>query len=153
MDSELPMAQLTELFNVNHFIVSQANPQAGLLSSLSSSLSPALSHPIVGLAAGAVTFLKVQMRAWLNNLVTLVTEAFSIPRSTITRGVLQVLLQEYEGRSNVDVTLFPWKGQISQFAAFSAALENPTPEEFRVIISASERTTWGALPQVSLVNT
>ena len=35
MDSDLPMSQLAELFNVNHFIVSQTNPHAALLSSLS----------------------------------------------------------------------------------------------------------------------
>jgi len=46
----------------------------------------------IGLAASAVTFLKVQMRAWLNNLVTLVTDAGSLPRSTLTRGPLQVVI-------------------------------------------------------------
>eukprot|EP00615_Pteridomonas_danica_P004302 CAMPEP_0114339706 /NCGR_PEP_ID=MMETSP0101-20121206/7901_1 /TAXON_ID=38822 ORGANISM="Pteridomonas danica, Strain PT" /NCGR_SAMPLE_ID=MMETSP0101 /ASSEMBLY_ACC=CAM_ASM_000211 /LENGTH=843 /DNA_ID=CAMNT_0001472749 /DNA_START=41 /DNA_END=2573 /DNA_ORIENTATION=- len=148
MDSKLPMAQLSELFNVNHFIVSQASPHAGLLSSLSSSLSPALTHPLVGLAASAVTFFKSSNESMAQYLVTLVTDAGSLPRSTLTRGPLQILLEDYEGRADVDVTLFPWKGQISQYSAFVSAMDNPTPEEYRVIISASERNTWGQLPQI-----
>ena len=35
IESDLPMQQLSELFNVNHFIVSQVNPHSALLSSLS----------------------------------------------------------------------------------------------------------------------
>ncbi len=34
VENDLPMQQLSELFNVNHFIVSQVNPHASLLSTL-----------------------------------------------------------------------------------------------------------------------
>jgi predicted acylesterase/phospholipase RssA len=36
-ENDLPMQQLSELFNVNHFIVSQVNPHSFMLSSLSPS--------------------------------------------------------------------------------------------------------------------
>lgn len=35
LENDLPMQQLSELFNVNHFVVSQANPHSAILSSLS----------------------------------------------------------------------------------------------------------------------
>ena len=35
IERDLPMQQLSELFNVNHFIVSQVNPHSALLSTLS----------------------------------------------------------------------------------------------------------------------
>jgi TAG lipase / steryl ester hydrolase / phospholipase A2 / LPA acyltransferase len=34
IESDLPMQQLGELFNVNHFVVSQVNPHSAILSSL-----------------------------------------------------------------------------------------------------------------------
>lgn len=149
MDSDLPMSQLAELFNVNHFIVSQTNPHAALLSSLSlSALNSVWSAPILALAAGAVAFLKDQIRAWLNNCLTLITTTSMIPRSAITRGFTQVLLQEYEGRYNCDVTIFPWRDHSSVLRAFRIFIENPSRDDVLAMISASERNTWSYIPQI-----
>lgn len=110
MDADLPMAQLAELFNVNHFIVSQVrdftqkcsshasltgatqvNPHAALFSNLSlSALARESSNPLLGMGLSAVGFLKSQIRAWLNNVVTLITFTNTVPRSAFTRGLVQV---------------------------------------------------------------
>ena len=80
---------LSFLFPVSQ--VSQANPHAALLSSLSlSALNSVWSAPFLSWAAGAVAFLKDQIRGWLNNCVTLVTATGMVPRSAITRGFTQV---------------------------------------------------------------
>ena len=50
----------------------------------------AWSAPFLSWAAGAVAFLKGQIRSWLNNCVTLVTATGMLPRSAITRGFTQV---------------------------------------------------------------
>ncbi len=47
IESDLPMQQLSELFNVNHFIVSQVNPHSFILSSLALKAS-VWSHSLYG---------------------------------------------------------------------------------------------------------
>ncbi|CAM9640756.1 unnamed protein product [Heterosigma akashiwo] len=61
MEMDLPAEQLAELFNINHFIVSQVNPHAALLSNIT--MDNALwSHPVYGFATGLLGFLKAQVR-------------------------------------------------------------------------------------------
>jgi len=149
MDSDLPTAQLSELFNVNHFIVSQANPHSVLLSSLKMGVGASTHrHPLLGLAAACGTFVKDQLRAWLSNVVDVVAEAGGFPRSVLTRGLLQVLLQEYEGRETVDITIFPWRGDVSELTAATMLFDNPTRASLVHMISVSERNAWAKLPQV-----
>jgi len=50
-ESDLPMDQLTEMFNVNHFIISQVNPHACMLASFSLSKS-IWSNPFIGVVNG-----------------------------------------------------------------------------------------------------
>ena len=64
IERDLPMQQISELFNVNHFIVSQVNPHSALLSNLSINAS-IWSSPVYGLIVGYVRFLKAQCRDWL----------------------------------------------------------------------------------------
>jgi TAG lipase / steryl ester hydrolase / phospholipase A2 / LPA acyltransferase len=62
VEKDLPMEQLAELFNINHFLVSQVNPQAALLSSIS--LPPAIwNSPFTSLLASLMLFFKSQVRA------------------------------------------------------------------------------------------
>ena len=78
---------------MNHFIVSQANPHSVLLSSLNfmgSGTALWRRNPLVSLAAGAASFVKEQIRAWLSNVVNVVAEMGALPRSALTRGLLQV---------------------------------------------------------------
>jgi hypothetical protein len=61
----------------------------------------------------------------------------------------QVILQEYEGRSNCDVTIFPWRDHVGVAHAFVNFIENNTREEIEDMSAASERNTWSRMPQVS----
>eukprot|EP00804_Cyclotella_cryptica_P021086 CCRYP_021109-RB/>CCRYP_021109-RB protein AED:0.28 eAED:0.28 QI:426/0.75/0.6/1/0.75/0.6/5/0/486 len=60
MEADLPMQQLSEMFNVNHFIVSQANPHAVMFASFSLRRS-VWAHPIVGYINGILLFIKNQV--------------------------------------------------------------------------------------------
>jgi TAG lipase/steryl ester hydrolase/phospholipase A2/LPA acyltransferase len=60
MEADLPMQQLSEMFNVNHFIVSQANPHAVMFASFSLRRS-VWAHPIVGYINGILLFVKNQV--------------------------------------------------------------------------------------------
>jgi TAG lipase/steryl ester hydrolase/phospholipase A2/LPA acyltransferase len=68
MENDLPMQQLGEMFNVNHFIISQVNPHAYMLSSLSGS-TDVWSNPIMGFASSLLSFLKNEVKAWIRNIV------------------------------------------------------------------------------------
>lgn len=53
LENDLPMQQLSELFNVNHFIVSQVNPHSAIFSSMALKAS-VWSNPIFGALVGWV---------------------------------------------------------------------------------------------------
>ena len=60
MEMDLPMQQLSEMFNINHFIVSQANPHAVMFASFGLHRS-VWAHPIVGYINGMLLFIKNQV--------------------------------------------------------------------------------------------
>lgn len=60
MEADLPMQQLSEMFNVNHFIVSQANPHAVMFASFSLERSVWV-HPFIGYFNGILLFIKNQV--------------------------------------------------------------------------------------------
>ena len=59
-----------------------------------------------------------------------------------------MLLQEYEGRENVDITIFPWRGHVSELRAAGMLFENPTFASLKEMIDVAERNTWSILPRV-----
>ena len=61
MEQDLPMQQLSEMFNINHFIISQANPHAVLLASFGVKKS-VWSNRVMGLVTGVLLFLKKQAK-------------------------------------------------------------------------------------------
>lgn len=141
LESDLPMQQLSELFNINHFIISQVNPHSAFLSSLSLRSSPAQSTPILGVVVGYVRFLKAMLRDWAKNLVNLVNYRSSSSTWSTKRGIFQTLTQDYEGREN-DVTITPWANHISPVKAFLSILNNPTLEEYEALTLVAQRNTW-----------
>ncbi len=141
LESDLPMQQLSELFNVNHFIISQVNPHSAFLSSLSLRSSAAQSMPILGVIVGYVRFLKAMLRDWAKNLVNLVNYRSSSSTWSTKRGMFQTLTQDYEGREN-DVTITPWQNHISPVKAFLSILNNPSLEEYLGLTLVAERNTW-----------
>ncbi len=141
MEQDLPMQQLSEMFNVNHFIISQANPHAVMFASYSH-LKSVWSTPLTGLVNSILIFLKDQCRSWLSHVVEMVGASRYAPQHATSRSLMaQVFVQEYEGRDS-DVSLIPWHGHRSVFSALMYALYNPSDEEFSEWILAAERQTW-----------
>lgn len=146
IERDLPMQQLSELFNVNHFIVSQVNPHSFLLSSLAIHVdiwTPA----IYGAIVGYLRFLKAQCRDWLRNIIDLLVYRSVSPEWAARRGFAQILTQEYEGKSS-DVNIMPWAGDLSILQAFLSLMRNPTNAEYQHMIKISERNTW---PHISRI--
>ena len=71
VEKDLPMEQLAELFNINHFLVSQVNPQATLFSSVTLPQT-ILSSPLLTVFAHIMQFCKRQFRSWCRNFFKLI---------------------------------------------------------------------------------
>ncbi|CBN75175.1 conserved unknown protein [Ectocarpus siliculosus] len=146
MEADLPMQQISELFNINHFIVSQVNPHASLLSTMALSKS-VWSSPTYSFLVGIVGFLQTQVRNWFRNVIEFVSHRRLAPVWASKRGGIQLLTQEYEGR-HCDVTITPWKGEENVLSSFAKMLKNVNTEEFHVMTIVAERNTW---PKVEMI--
>lgn len=141
MDNDLPMTRLAEMFNVNHFIVSQVNPHVvpfllkeedSITQEVQQSNSIATSGP-----------------SWLQSATYLAKdEALHRMRTLAEIGVfpnalskaVSVLSQKYSG----DITIFP---EIS-YADFPRMLSNPSPEFVNNAMLCGERATWPKLSRI-----
>ena len=113
--SDLPMQRLTELFNVNTFIVSQVNPHV---------------CPFVSVDTGQVLDTKLQkrflrtMKELTGNTIKYVMrqlETLGLLPSYV-RGIVQIILQSYKGH----VTIVP----SPSFKDYHNLLVNVTPESY-----------------------
>ena len=86
------MKQLSELFNVSHFIVSQVNPHSALFSSLSLQ-SSIWSPPLYGAIVSYLRYLRSQCRDWLKNVCNLLVSRSLAPAWSTRRGLFQTLTQ------------------------------------------------------------
>ncbi len=121
IESDLPMQQLSELFNVNHFIVSQVNAHSALFSA--SSVQASVWSPWwFGACVGYVRFLKAFVKGWISNIVDLWVYRLKAPLWASRRGLAQLLTQEYEGREQ-DITIMPWVHHLSLLKAFSETIK------------------------------
>ena len=146
LENDLPMQQLSELFNVNHFIISQANPHSALLSTLSLRANVWTSS-VYGVVVAYVRFLKAQCRDWLRNIVSLINFRSNAPAWSTKRGFFQTLTQDYEGRE-IDVTIMPWVGHIGVIQAFWNVLKNPTDAEYSSVVAHAETNTWPFISRI-----
>jgi len=147
MEQDLPMQQLSEMFNVNHFIISQANPHAVMLASFGVNKS-VWSNPIMGLMTGVLLFLKKQARAWIGNVVEMIGGQRIAPMWDTRRGFgTQFFTQEYEGR-DIDISLIPWISHRSLFSAMLHCIYNPSQDDFYAWGRAAETETWGFIPKI-----
>lgn len=146
MEADLPMQQISELFNINHFIVSQVNPHATLLSTMALSKS-IWNHPVYSFLVGLVGFLKAQARNWFRNVLEFVSLRRMAPIWATRRGGIQLLTQEYEGR-HCDVTIMPWEGTETLVSSFAKMLNNIGRREFSQMVTVSERNTW---PKIEMI--
>merc|ERR1712232_512524 len=99
MEQDLPMQQLSEMFNVNHFIISQINPHAVMLASICQQKNVWTNNPVTGMIGSVLIFFKSQLRSWLNDVVDLIGMQQIAPIFATRRLFRQqILTQEYEGR-------------------------------------------------------
>lgn len=141
VDNDLPMGRLAEMFNVNHFIVSQVNPH----------VVPFLERDDETAASGPESS-KFSLSAgpsWLRNVANLAKgEALHRMHVLAELGVLpttmsklrSVLSQRYSG----DITILP---EVS-FTQFPRVLSNPTTDFMSRAMLSGETATWPKLSQV-----
>ena len=141
VDNDLPMTRLAEMFNVNHFIVSQVNPHVvPFLVKEEDSITQQAQQSTSSVAAGPT---------WMNSLSHLAKgEALHRMHSMAEMGIfpntltktISVLSQKYSG----DITIFP---EIS-YADFPRMLSNPTPEYMEHAQLCGERATWPKMSRI-----
>eukprot|EP00538_Stauroneis_constricta_P004154 CAMPEP_0119550998 /NCGR_PEP_ID=MMETSP1352-20130426/4405_1 /TAXON_ID=265584 /ORGANISM="Stauroneis constricta, Strain CCMP1120" /LENGTH=873 /DNA_ID=CAMNT_0007597001 /DNA_START=138 /DNA_END=2759 /DNA_ORIENTATION=- len=147
MEQDLPMQQLSEMFNVNHFIISQANVHAVMFASFNPNRG-VWANPIFGFLDSVLTFLKDRVRSWLASIVEMVGTRRIAPLHSTSRGLMaQFFTQDYEGR-DCDIALIPWINHRSVLSALMHCLYNPGKEEFMEWIRAAERETWRHIPAI-----
>lgn len=140
VDNDLPMTRLAEMFNVNHFIVSQVNPH----------VVPFLTKDEELTATEPPQFpIRPTEPGWLHNSLSIargeavhrmqmIAEAGFV-QSTVTK-LSSILSQRYSG----DINIFP---RIS-LADLPSVLSNPTPEYMLGCMLAGQRATWPKLSRI-----
>lgn len=139
VENDLPMTRLAEMFNVNHFIVSQVNPHVVPFLSREDLISPEPSTPpdnstIAGWGEMAV---KLAMGEALHRMNVLAE--IGIFKTGLTKA-RSVLSQKYSG----DITIFP---EIS-YTDLPKMLKNPTPEFMFTASLRGQRATWPKLSRI-----
>jgi TAG lipase/steryl ester hydrolase/phospholipase A2/LPA acyltransferase len=125
LEYDLPMTRLSELFNVNHFIVSQVNPHVIPFSTIGwqGNLLTKLIH-----------YLKAELKHYGANIASL---GLPIPGISF----FAIFTQKYEG----DITIKPLK---TNFKNFQGLLSNPTRAKVAAAIREGERKTWRHLSMI-----
>lgn len=134
MDNDLPMTRLAEMFNVNHFIVSQVNPH--VVPFLAKEEEEEESNP-----AGRSTWLNLATNLAKSEALYRmhVLSELGIFPNTLTK-LRSVLSQKYSG----DITILP---EIS-YTDFPRMLKNPTTEFMIQACLSGERATWPKLSRI-----
>ncbi|KAI9876914.1 MAG: hypothetical protein M1830_005291 [Pleopsidium flavum] len=141
VDNDIPMTRLAEMFNVNHFIVSQVNPHVvPFLVKEEDSIAAEAQQSTSTVACGPT---------WLHSMTSLakgealhrmhVMAELGIFPNTLTKAV-SVLSQKYSG----DITIFP---EIS-YTDFPRMLKNPTTEFMQQAMLCGERATWPKMSRI-----
>ncbi|CAH0485681.1 unnamed protein product [Peronospora farinosa] len=133
VECDLPMERLSELFNVNHFIVSQVNIHYKIVSGHS-----AFGNEQTG---SLMSFLKKQMKAYIKNIAV-----FGLKTSVLKFlgiGLIPLITQKYEG----DITICP-TDKIPATTLLRTVLSNPSRETFPDILLAGERACWPAVARI-----
>ncbi len=141
VDNDLPMTRLAEMFNVNHFIVSQVNPHVIPFLVKEEDFITQEAHqstPMVGSGPTWLhSFTQLAKGEALHRMHTMAE--IGIFPNTLTKAV-SILNQKYSG----DITIFP---EIS-YADFPRMLSNPTPEFMHQAMLCGERATWPKLSRI-----
>ncbi|KAK7701963.1 Lipase 5 [Botryosphaeria dothidea] len=141
VDNDLPITRLAEMFNVNHFIVSQVNPHVvPFLEKEEGAPTPEAQSHASAFAAGP---------GWLHSMASLakgeaqhrlhvMAELGFFPNyCTKARSILS---QRYSG----DITIFP----AISYSQFPKILSNPTPDFMKQAMICGERATWPKMSRI-----
>ncbi|CAO3672456.1 unnamed protein product [Rhizopus stolonifer] len=123
VENDLPMNKLSELFNVNHFIVCQVNPH----------VIPFLQRTNTASKARQMTnFCMHLAKTEIQHRFTQLTELGIMP--SFFYKIQSILSQKYSG----DITIIPEIG----YSDFLKVLSNPTEKLIGDAIQRGERATW-----------
>ncbi|KAI8877907.1 putative esterase of the alpha-beta hydrolase superfamily [Backusella circina FSU 941] len=126
VENDLPMNKLSELFNVNHFIVEQVNPHVIPFLPKSSTTST---------LRQAASFCMHMAKTEIQHRCTQLTDLGIIP--SVFYKIQAVMSQKYSG----DITLIP----DVDYLDFFKILSNPTRQFILDAIDRGERTAWPKL--------
>ena len=139
--NDLPMTRLAEMFNVNHFIVSQVNPHVIPFLVKEEDAIAREAHQASGtVTPGPAWFRHISNLARDEALHRMNTLAEMGVMPNVFKKVASVISQRYSG----DITILP---QIS-YADFPRMLANPTPDFIRRAALSGERATWPKLSRI-----
>ncbi|XP_026663309.2 triacylglycerol lipase SDP1 [Phoenix dactylifera] len=124
LESDLPIMQLKELFNVNHFIVSQANPHIAPLLRLKELVRAYGGN----FAAKLAHLVEMEVKHRCNQILEL-----GFPLG----GIAKLFAQEWEG----DVTVV----MPATLAQYSKIIQNPSYVELQKAANQGRRCTWEKL--------
>ena len=141
VDNDIPMTRLAEMFNVNHFIVSQVNPHVvPFLIKDEDAIEEEARKPNGTISPGPTWFNSISHLAKSEALHRMHTLADAGIFPNILTKTVSVLSQKYSG----DITIFP---EIS-YGDFPSMLSNPSPAFMHRAMLAGERATW---PKMSII--
>ncbi|EPB86968.1 hypothetical protein HMPREF1544_06186 [Mucor circinelloides 1006PhL] len=129
VENDLPMNKLSELFNVNHFIVCQVNPH--VIPFLQKANTPSKLRQ-------AANFCMHMAKTEAQHRCTQLTELGILP--SFFYKIQSIMSQKYSG----DITIVPEVG----YSDFLKVLSNPTPEYAMDCVYRGERATW---PKLSVI--
>ncbi|CAN8100912.1 unnamed protein product [Discula destructiva] len=143
VDNDLPMTRLAEMFNVNHFIVSQVNPHVVPFLEKDDRLYPDLDGSRSEVTGGSdstnfTSTLTALAKDEAMHRLQFLAELGIFP-TTVTK-LLSILSQKYSG----DITILP------EFNAndLPRILKNPTIEFMERATLSGERATWPTLSRI-----
>ena len=141
LESDLPMQRLSELFNVNHFIVSQVNPHAQLLAPFQESDTDMMSlfdEKVLGYFGNAIRFCRDQGRSYVKHVAQAgISSSLMFPLGS---SLVPLLVQKYSG----DVTLYP---KMTPKDLLSL-LRNPSQDDYTRAIRSGEEMTWSKVTSI-----
>ncbi|OJJ44583.1 hypothetical protein ASPZODRAFT_120870 [Penicilliopsis zonata CBS 506.65] len=137
VDGDLPMTQLSEMFNVNHFIVSQVNPH--VVPFLPKDDGPSRETKTrASLTSGWVETITHLAKDEMLHRMTVMSDLGIFP--TAFTKVVSIINQKYVG----DITIYP---EIP-YANFPLMLKNPTTDFMLKACLSGERATWPKLGRI-----
>jgi TAG lipase/steryl ester hydrolase/phospholipase A2/LPA acyltransferase len=138
VDNDLPMTRLAEMFNVNHFIVSQVNPHVVPFLAKEEEIIAAEAQQDAAAGPGWVSVSASLCKGEVMHRLQQLADTGVLP-NLVTKG-RSILSQRYSG----DINIFP---KIN-YADFPRVLTNPTPEYMVGCMLTGQRATWPKLSRI-----